>query len=233
MQSKYMKRKIDMNKQLKALSLALGTGLVLASSGAMAEQTIGVQSGPTPVAAAVATARVQVSVVVQKVVVLRIGNADATVSAVTFTVGPNPAIAGAPGNSLAYAGAIPPVMGTTVATTNPTSTAGALTVGAWTNAAAGASLSCSLGALAGATAFATGATTLGVPGTTDITVTSVAGTGNLQTPGATLTACGTSTSGIASLTTLGGTFTYGAAFAAGNVAAGTYGNTVTYTATTL
>lgn len=219
-----------MNKQLKALSLAIGTGLVLASSGAMAEQTIGVQPAGTP---AIATARVNVSVVVQKVVVLKVGPADGTPSAVTFTVGPNPAITGAPGNSLAYTGAIPPVMATTVATTNPVSTTGAVAVGAWTNGS-GTLLSCSLSALAGATPFATGATTTaGVPGTTDITVTSVAGAGNLQTPGATLTACGTSTSTIASLTTLGGTFTYGTSFTAANLAAGTYGNTVTYTATTL
>jgi len=219
-----------MKKLLSALSLAICTGLVLVSGNAMAEQTIGVQAATTP---AIATARVNVSVVVQKVVVLRIGDANATVSAVTFSVGPNPAIAGAPGDSLAYAGTIPPIIGTTVATTNPTTSAGALTVGAWTNASAGASLSCSLSALSGATAFATGATAAGVPGTTDITVTSVAGAGNLQTPGATLAACGTSTSTIASRTTLGGTFTYGTSFTATDLAAGTYGNTVTYTATTL
>lgn len=218
-----------MNKQLKALSLAIGTVMALASSGAMAEQTIGVQPAGTP---AIATAHVNVRVVVQKVVVLRVGAADATISDVTFSVGPTAAISGVPGDSLGYVGAIPPVMGTTVATTNPATAAGVVTVGAWTNGS-GTLLSCSLSALAGVTPFATGATAAGVPGTTDITVTSVAGAGNLQTPGATLTACGASTSTIASLTTLGGTFTYGTAFTPGSLAAGTYGNTVTYTATTL
>lgn len=218
-----------MNKQLKALSLAIGTVIALASGGAMAEQTIGVQAAGTP---AIATARVNVRVTVLKVVVLRVGAADATISDVNFSVGPNPAIAGAPANSLAYAGTIPPAIGTTVATTNPVTAAGAVTVGAWTNGS-GTLLSCSLSTLAGATAFATGATAAGVPGTNDITVTSVAGTGNLQTPGATLTSCGASTSTIAALTTLGGTFTYGTSFTAANLAAGIYGNTVTYTATTL
>ena len=220
-----------MNKQFKALSLAMVVGLGLTGTAALAEQTIGVQTGATT---AIATARVQVSVIVQKVVVLRVGNADATVPTVTFTVGPNPAVAGAPGNSLAYAGAIPPVFGTTVATTNPVTAAGALTVGAWTNAAAGASLTCALSALGGATSFATGATAAGVPGTDDMTVTSVAGATNLQHPTANLTGCtNASTAAIASLAVLGGTFTYGTAFTATNLAAGTYGNTVTYTATTL
>lgn len=232
-----MKWKIEMNKQLNALSVVIGTVIALAGASASAEQTIGVQS-PAFVApatagpAAVATAKVQVSVVVQKVVVLRVGNADTTVSAVTFTVGPNPAIT-PPVASQSFTGTIPPAMSTTVATTSPTSLAGVLTVGAWTNASGGASLSCSLGGLTGATPFATGATASGVPGTTDITVTSVTGAANLQTPGATLTACGVSTSAIASLATLGGTFTYGTAFTAGSLVAGTYGNIVTYTATTL
>ncbi len=229
-----MKRKIDMNKQLKALSLAIGTVLALAGGSAMAEQTIGVQSGAT---AAKATAKVEVSVVVQKVVVLRVGNADATVSAVTFTVGPNPAITGAPGDSLPYSGVIPPVMAQTVATTNPTSALGALTVGAWTNAAGNATLSCSLGTLGSATAFGSAALTGGVPGTTDITVTSLAVGTNLQHPGTNLTACnGTTTTSIPKLTTMVGTFTYGTTYTAAQLltlAAGTYGNTVTYTATTL
>ncbi|RYF63818.1 MAG: hypothetical protein EOO29_43465, partial [Comamonadaceae bacterium] len=74
-----------MNKQFNALSLALGTALALAGTGALAEQTIGIQPANT---VAIATARVNVSVIVPKVVVLRVGAADTTVSAVTFTVGP-------------------------------------------------------------------------------------------------------------------------------------------------
>jgi hypothetical protein len=115
----------------------------------------------------------------------------------------------------------------------PTTTAGALTVGAWTNGASGATLRCALTTLTGATPFATGATAAGVPGTSDITVTSVAGGANLQHPGATLAACdGAASSSIARLTTLGGSFTY--ALLATNLASmatGNYGNVVTYTAT--
>jgi hypothetical protein len=217
-----------MNIKFSKLSnLVVATSLVFAGA-AMAEQTIGVQPVGT---VATARARVEVSVVVPKIVILRVGAADATISAVTFTVGASPAVAGAPGNNLAYTGgAIPPVFATTVATTNPTSAAGVLAVGAWTNRVGGATLSCTLGALAGATAFATGATAGGVPGTTDITVV---GTTPAH-PGANLTACdGATTTPIAALTTLTGTFTYATAFTASAIAAGTYGNTVTYTATAL
>ena len=217
-----------MNKQLKTLSAVAAASLTLLSGNAMAEQTIGIQPAGT---VAIATARVNVRVTVPKIVILRVGAADATVSDVNFTVGPTPA---GPGNSLAYtAGAIPPTFATTVATTNPTTAAGLLTVAAWTNFA-GTTLSCSLGALTGATAFAPGATTAGVPGTTDITVTSVAGATNLQHPGTNLTACnGATTTAIGALSVLGGSFTYGTTFTASTLAAGVYGNVVTYTATTL
>ena len=221
-----------MKKQFKILSLAAGITLALTGTAALAEQTIGVQTvAATP---AIATAKVNVRVIVPKIVILRVGAADGTTSDVDFTVGLSPAVTGAPGNSLAYTGGIPPTtLASTVATTNPPSTAGALTVGAWTNGATGATLTCALSALANATGFATGATAGGVPGTTDITVTSVAGAANLQHPGTTLTACnGTTTSTIPRLTTLGGTFTY--ALLPTNLASmatGTYGNVVTYTAT--
>ena len=222
-----------MKKQFKILSVAAGITLALTGTAALAEQTIGVQTvAATP---AVATAKVNVRVIVPKIVILRVGVADGTISDVDFTVGLSPAVTGAPGNSLAYTGGIPPTLASTVATTNPTTTAGALTVGAWTNGASGATLTCALSALTGATAFANGATAGGVPGTTDITVTSVAGAANLQHPGTTLTACAAlsaANTAIPRLTPLGGTFTY--ALAATNLASmatGTYGNVVTYTAT--
>lgn len=222
-----------MKKHLKIASLSLGIALALTGTAALAEQTIGVQTvAATP---AIATAKVNVRVIVPKIVILRVGAADGTVSDVNFTVGLNPVVLGAPGNSLAYtAGPIPPGLTSAVATTNPATAAGALTVGAWTNGATGATLSCALTALGGTTApFATGATAAGVPGTSDITVASVAGAGNLQHPGPTLAACdGTTTSAIARLAPLSGTFTY--ALLATNLAlmaTGTYGNIVTYTAT--
>jgi hypothetical protein len=213
----------------KLSKLFVATSLVFAGA-AMAEQTIGIQTvAATP---AIATARVQVSVVVPKIVILRVGDANATIATVAFTVAPNGAPAG-PGNSLAYTGAIPPVFTTTVATTNPTGTTGVLVADAWTNATNGASLTCALSAhpTVGLTAFAIGATTAaGVPGTDTITVSGSV----LGHPGANLTGCtGTpATAPIAKLSTLTGTYTYGFTGAA-TTAAGSYGNTVTYTATTL
>lgn len=224
-----------MNKQLNALSVVIGTVIALAGASASAEQTIGVQLVPAvSPPAAVATAKVNVSVLVQKIVVLRIGDANATSANVTFTTGTTPATIG---NSQAYTGdtTADPIFATTIATTNPTSTAGALTVAAWTNASGNAHLTCALTALSGNIAFATGATASGVPGTDNITVASIAGATDLQHPGLNLTGCtGTAaTSSIAKLTTYGGTFTYGTNYVAKTLVAGTYGNTVTYTATTL
>ncbi len=222
-----------MTKRFKALTVIGAAAATLIGSSAMAEQTIGVQAGAT---AAVATARVNVRVTAPKVVILRVGDANATVSDVNFTVGVGTGVPVAAGNSQAYTGTIAPTGGaTTVATTNPVSAAGALTVAAWTNAAAGANLTCALSALAGVTApFASGATAAGIPGTTDITVASVAGAGNLQHPTANLTGCTTAaTTTIPTRTTMGGTFTYGTAFTAASVLSGIYGNVVTYSATTL
>ena len=161
---------------------------------------------------------------------LIVGAADATISDVNFTVGVTPAVTGAPGNSLAYSGSIAPSLGTTVATTFPTTTAGVLATGAWTNVVGGAKLTCSLSALPGATPFAAGATTGGVPGTDDITVV---GTTPAH-PGGSLTQCnGTANSSITALNALAGTFTYSTGFTATAISSGTYGNIVTYTATTL
>ncbi len=198
---------------------------LLAASAAHADQKVTQGNAGT----ITASAQLKFNIAIAKYVMLRVGNADATVSAVTFTVRPNPALA--VGNSQAYTGAVPPAMDTTVASTNPTG-AGALTVAAYTNVA-GTTLACSLGSLAGATSFAAGATAGGVPGTNDITVTSGA-SGTVQHPGTSLTACnGTTTTAIANLTTMTGSFTYAATFTPANLAAGSYGNTVTYTATTL
>ncbi len=213
----------------KFSKLILATSLAFAGA-AMAEQTIGIQTvAATP---ASARARVQVSVIVPKIVILRVGAADATQSTVEFTVGVSPAVTGAPGDNLAYtAGAIPPVFATTIATTNPATTAGVLVADAWTNAANNAQLTCALSAHPTiATGFAVGATTAaGVPGTDSITVAGSV----LGHPGTSLTGCTTAaTAPIAKLTTLTGTYTYGFTDAA-TTAAGSYGNTVTYTATTL
>ncbi len=221
---------IQPTSKRRFLALPVVSAIALFVASAQAEQTIGVQPAGTP---ASATARVNVRVTVPKVVILRVGAADATISDVDFTVGLSPAVAGAPGNSLAYSGAIPPALATTVATTNPTTaptnSAAVLTTGAWTNVA-GTNLSCALSTLSGATPFAAGATTsAGVPGTNDIRVE---GTTPAH-PGTSLGQCdGTTSTPIAPLTALSGTFTYTLALASNAVAAGSYGNVVTYTAAT-
>ena len=227
MQIFIIKEKI-MRKHYNKPSLIVGAALALVATFAQAEQTIGIQNpGATP---AIATARVNVRVTVPKIVILRVGNADTSVSDVNFTVAVTPAVTGAPNNSLPYSGSIAPSLGTTVATTFPTTTAGVLATGAWTNVVGGAKLTCALTALPGATPFAAGATAAGVPGTDDITVV---GTTPAH-PGGSLTQCnGTANSPIAALNALAGTFTYSATFTATGINSGTYGNIVTYTATTL
>ncbi len=216
-------------QRLHSLCLAAGTLLALCGTSALAEQTIGIQ---TPAVLATATARVNLRVVVTKIIVLRVGDAAGTVSDVTLRL--EPPVAGILGNSLAYGGAIPPTLFSNPSTVNPISATGTLTVGAWTNGSGGGTLTCALGVLGGATPFATGPTAAGVPGTDDITVTDGVGATDLQHPGTgTLTACdGATNSPINFLTVYGGTFTYGITGTLNALAAGTYGNTITYTATT-
>jgi len=178
-----------------------------------------------------ATAKLNFNIAISKFVLLRVGNANATQSSVTFTLAVNPAVAGTPGNSLAYSGsAVPAGLVTTVATTNPTSSAGVLNVSAFSNVT-GTTLTCSLTILGTDTPFATGTTAAGVPGQADIKVASLAG--GVQHPGTDLSACNGSTStALTSLSTLTGSFTYSTAYSASALKAGNYGNIVTYTATT-
>jgi hypothetical protein len=223
-----MNGETKMKKRFNALSLALGLALVMIGTASFAEQTIGVQAGATT---AIATARVNVRVTVPKVVILRVGDANATVSDVNFTIGVGTGVPAGVGNSQAYTGAIAPAGGAvTVATTNPTTTAGVLTVQVWTNATAGAKLTCALTALAGATSFATGATAGGVPGTNDISVASTAlhPTGNLAGCDGTSTQAATPR-----LTVNNNSFTYATTFTPSAINSGIYGNIATYSATTL
>lgn len=177
----------------------------------------------------VANASLRFSIGISKYLFLRVGAADASQSDLTFTLGLNPAVAGTPGNARPYAGTQPPGFASTVATTNPVSSAGVLAVSAWTNVA-GTTLTCTLTALPSATPFAPTATAAGVPGRADILVASVAG--GVQHPGTNLSACnGLVATAITQLITLNGTFTYSTAYVPSNLSTGTYGNIVTYTAT--
>ncbi|QIL79602.1 hypothetical protein G7047_06590 [Diaphorobacter sp. HDW4A] len=202
---------------------ALMAGLGCAAHGA--QQVVSGNNGTIT-----ASVQLNFSITIGKYVSLRVGNADASISDVNFTVGFSPARTN--GNAQAYAGSIAPSLVVTAATTNPTTTAGVVQVAAFTNMA-GTTLTCSMGALSGATALVSGSTTAGVPGRSDITVTS-GGTGTVQHPGGSLAGCnGTTTTALPMLNNLTGTFTYVPAFTPTSVGSGTYGNVVTYTATTL
>ena len=213
---------------LAVLPRLLGSLVVCIASiqGAHADETV--ISGNVGVITA--NAELNFVIAISKFVMLRVGAADATQSDVTFAVG-IPTLTGAPGNSMVYTGAIPPMLATAVASTYPTTAAGALTVAAWTNIT-GTTLTCTVATLGSAIPFAAGATTAGVPGRADIKVASTAG--GVQHPGADLSACnGSVSTPIQSLTTLNGIFTYSTAFTASDLLPGNYGNQVIYTATTL
>lgn len=172
-----------------------------------------------------AVARLDFEVNIYKYVMLRVGAAGALVPRVDFRVGLTPDLGA--GNAQAYAGAIPGLT-TRVTTTNPASGGGSLAVEMFSNATS-TRLTCSLSALAGATAFAAGGTTPGgVPGRSNILV-SASGVGH---PGPNIASCdGTTNAAVAALSNLNGTFTYSTNFTPASLAPGTYGNVVTYTLT--
>ena len=217
-----------MKLQLKALSLALGAATLMAGT-AWGETTAAVGSitagSPPTLGNASTSARLNVSLIVPKIIILRIGSTGgsaATVDDVLFTVGLSGHAAGAAGST--YTGAIPPSLGVAPVGTS-------VSVQAWTNAAS-ANLSCVLGTLSGYTALPTAGSL--------IEVTSSGGPTDLVHPGgisATLANCTGATQAIASgataPTSLGGTFIYGANAGVTGYLAGTYGNLVTYTAVTL
>lgn len=193
---------------------AIAAAAALCGTAAVAEQTIGIQPSGT---AASATARVEIRVTVPKIVILRVGAADANPATVDFTYAVG---ALGNGNSQDYSGgAVPPTLATT---TSPAD----VTVQAWSNA--GANLTCGTGALAGTTAFAAGASTT-APGTADIATTSV-GANAPAHPGATLAACGATTA-LTARTNYTGQFRYTSNVPVASLNPGTYGVLVTYTAT--
>lgn len=159
-----------------------------------------------------ATARVNLSVTVPKLILLRIGSANAVVDTAAWTVGASiPAVPTVPvnGNNAAvnWNGVAP----TLTASASPA----ALNVFAWTNATTG-TINCALGAWSQA----------GGPANANFTVTV---TGTLAHPGANLGAC--ASAGFTSNTLLSGTWQYVLGGTPGTWAAGVYTNVVTYTAT--
>lgn len=197
------------------------TALALGAAAAHADEDTFSRNGGT----ISATVSLDFQVNIYKFVLLRVGAADGTSTVVDFRVGLTPDLAA--GNSQGYTGAIPGLT-TRASTTNPATAAGAVTVEMFTNVT-GTQLTCSLSALAGATAFAVGGTSgAGVPGRDNILVAA----SGVNHPGADLGSCtGATTAAVAALSTLSGTYTYSTNYAPGALAAGTYGNVVTYTLT--
>jgi len=199
-----------MNRRLNCLAAALCAGLALSSGTALAESTYGYNSagGGT----VTATARVNLSVTVPKMILLRVGSAGATTDTESWTVGASipatPTVPAVTANSAAviWNGVAP----TMTASASPT----ALSVYAWTNATAG-TINCGLGAWSAA----------GGPTNANFTVTV---TGTLPHPGANLGAC--ASTAITSNTLLTGTWQYVLGGTPGSWLAGVYTNIVTYTA---
>lgn len=205
-----------MNKQMKRIAVIAGAIAALASGAAMAESTYGYDNTATPGVVS-ATANLKITVLIPKLILLRVGSAGPATDEITFTATPNVQTAPGPitvaGDSQAatWDGAAP----TFALVATPSA---AVTAYLWHNNSALAQLTCS------ATTAFTGLAA------TDVTVTSV---GTLAHPGAD-TACGSTVTALARNTVLTSTWTY--AVTAGTLAAAPAGadsEIVTYTATTL
>lgn len=202
-----------MNMTFSKLFYVLTASLALTSGVAMAESTYGYNSAGT--GTVLATARVNLSVTVPKLILLKVGTAGATVDTLSWTLGysipATPTVPSVTGDSIAVAwnGAAP----TSPAMTNPA----ALAVSAWTNAATTSTVNCAMGSWTGPT---------GGPVNADFTVTT---TGTLTHPGLNLNACAATT--FAKNTVASGTWAYALGGTPSGWPAGTYTNVITYTAT--
>lgn len=202
-----------MSKKYLAHACAVATSLALLSSVALAESTYGYNSAGT--GTVLATARVNLSLSVPKLILLKVGTAGATVDTLAWTtsysIPATPTVPAATANSVAvtWTGAAP----TVPALTNP----GALAVSAWTNAATTSTVNCAMGAWVGPA---------GGPANVDFVVTT---TGTLTHPGANLSVCAATS--FAKNTVASGTWAYALGGTPVNWPAGVYTNVVTYTAT--
>lgn len=198
-------------KHPKLHALALGAALTLACTGqALAESQYGYSSTGTGTVSANAT--VKLSVVIPKLILLKVGSSGGTQDTVSWAATLSiPAVPTAPvsGNTT-----VVPWDGT-VPTVSTTATGNVLNVAAWTNAGS-ATINCSVG-----TWSATGG-----PANSSFTVGT---TGTLPHPGGNLGACASTTIGTNTLLT--GTWTYALTGTATSWTAGTYTNSVLYTAT--
>ncbi|OLE92201.1 MAG: hypothetical protein AUI84_21530 [Delftia sp. 13_1_40CM_3_66_6] len=174
---------------------------------AMAESQYGSGTGTIT-----AQAKVNLSVTVPKLILLRVGSTNTTVDTVTWTSTlsipgvPTTPLASVNNTNVDWNGAAP-----TVATASAAAT---LTVYAWTNAGAG-TINCAVGAW----------NATGGPANADFTVTT---TGTLPHPGPNLGACASTS--FPSNVVATGTWAYALGGTPASWAANTYTNVITYTA---
>ncbi|MDQ0611192.1 hypothetical protein QFZ83_005363 [Variovorax sp. W1I1] len=192
----------------RMLAISVAALSLFTGGAAMAESQYGSGTGTIT-----AQANVKLSVVVPKLILLRVGATNTTQDTVSWTsalsipgVAPTTPLATAANTNVDWSGAAPTVTTTTAA--------GALTVYAWTNAGAG-TINCAVAAW-----NATG-------GPTNANFT-VATTGTLPHPGANLGACASTP--FASNTVATGTWTYALGGTPASWLANTYTTTITYTA---
>ena len=191
---------------------ASAAGLALVSGGALAESTYGyAASGAGTVTA---TARINLSVTVPKLILLRIGSASTTVDTESWTV--SASIPGTPTVPAATANNVPVNWSGAVPTLTASAPPAALNVFAWTNATT-PTIDCAMGAWTGPA---------GGPANANFTITV---TGTLPHPGANLGACASNV--FAANTLASGTWQYALGGTPGSWPAGVYTNTITYTAT--
>ena len=213
-------------KKLSSKAIAVAAFMVLSHGAAQAESTYGYNA--TGAGVVTATARLNVSVTVPKLILLRVGSDAATVDTVALTAALNPGIPGGLAAAAVTAGGTVNNAATGWDKTAPVFTAAAGTpvlAASWTNSSGGASVNCAV-----TTPFTAASGLL----STHITVASSAplAGGALAHPGAN-TACGTATT-FAKNVVVGSTWTYSIT-AAGLAAAsaGVNTETLTYTATSL
>ena len=200
-------------KHPKLHALALGAALAVACTGqALAESRY--SFAPDGTGTLTATARVNLSVVVPKLILLKVGTSNTTVDTVSWAA--SVTIPGTPATTptAAVTNTVIPWDGT-APTVTTTPTGNAISVAAWTNAGT-ATINCALGAW----------NATGGPANTEFTVATA---GTLPHPGNSLGACASTSFSSNALAT--GTWTYTLNGAGGNLwRAGTFTNTVTYTA---
>ena len=193
----------------RLLALCVAALCLAAGGAARAESQYGAGTGTIT-----AQAKVNLSVTVPKLILLRVGAANTAVdtlrwsSALEIPAVPTPALADATNTGVDWNGAAPAASVATAAG------ADTLTVYAWTNAGTG-TIHCALGAW----------NATGGPADANFTVTAE---GTLPHPGANLGAC--ASTAFPSNTVATGTWTYSLGGAPAGWRANTYTNTITYTA---